>query len=313
MTHTPILILSSRAEAYRRLLAEALEGIPLLATTDPDQAGAQGAQCEVVLGDPGLLRHMLHRLPRLRWVQSTWAGVDALMQAGLRRDYILTNVRDVFGPPLAEYVLCYVLMHERRGWQRRQAQEEGRWDPTPPGSIQGKVMGLLGVGSIGAYLARAVLPFGVRPLGYTRASEGCEAITRYYHGAELHAFAAACDYIVCTLPDTPASRHIVDAAFLAAMRPHALLINAGRGAAVDEAALVAALAQGQIGGAVLDVFAEEPLPPDHPLWRAPNAIITSHTAALSFPEQIAPLFADNYARWQAGLPLQHTVSFARGY
>jgi phosphoglycerate dehydrogenase-like enzyme len=248
MPDTPILILSSRADAYRVLLEEALRGIPLLATNDPQQAVAQGAECEIVLGDPGLLRHVLHRLPRLRWVQSTWAGVDALMQAGLRRDYVLTNVRGVFGPPIAEYVLGYVLMHERRGWQRWRAQQEGRWDPTPPGSLGGKVMGILGVGSIGAHLARTVLPFGVRPLGYTRESEGCDAIARYYHGAELHAFAGACDYVVCTLPDTADSRHVVDAPFLAAMRPHALLINVGRGSAVDEGALVSALAEGQIGG-----------------------------------------------------------------
>jgi phosphoglycerate dehydrogenase-like enzyme len=246
-------------------------------------------------------------------VQSTWAGVDTLMKEGLRRDYILTNVRGVFGPAIAEYVLGYVLMHERLGWQRFRAQQEGRWDATPPGSPRGKFLGILGVGSIGGYLAEAVKPLGLRPLGYTRAREEYGAVERYFHGEDLHAFAAASDYVVCTLPNTPASRHIVDAAFLGAMRPHALLINVGRGAAVDEDALVAALARHQIAGAVLDVFQHEPLPPDHPLWRQPNAIITSHTAALSFPHQIAPLFAGNYRRWQAGEPLLHQVRFELGY
>jgi phosphoglycerate dehydrogenase-like enzyme len=252
-------------------------------------------------------------LPRVRWVQSTWAGIDALLREGLRRDYILTNVRGVFGPAITEYVLGYVLMHERRGWQRFRAQQEGRWDATPPGSPSGKTMGILGVGSIGAHLAQAATAFGIRPLGYTRASEDCPAIAAYFHGEELLSFAAASDYVVCTLPATPQSRHIVARAFLDAMRPHALLINVGRGAAVDEGALVEALAAGKIGGAVLDVFAQEPLPPQHPLWRLPNVIITSHTAAISFPEQVAPLFAANYRRWRTGEPLHHQVRFDLGY
>lgn len=311
--HPTLLILSSRAPAYAQLVRAALPDLPLLATTDPTHARAEGAGCPIVLADPGLLRPILDDLRRLQWVQSTWAGVDALLHEGLRRDYVLTNVRGVFGPAVAEYVLGYAIMHERLGWQRFRAQQEARWNQTPPGSLQGKTLGILGVGSIGAHLAAAVKPFGLRVLGYTSHSEDCAAVDRYYHGGELHAFAAACDYVVCTLPNTPQTRHLIDAAFLAAMPPHAVLINVGRGATVDEAALVAALERGNIGGAVLDVFEHEPLPPDHPLWRLPNVLITSHTAAVSFPEQIAPLFIDNYRRWAVGEPLLHRVDFAAGY
>lgn len=311
--HPTLLILSSRAPAYAQLVRAALPDLPLLATTDPTHARAEGAGCPIVLADPGLLRPILDDLRRLQWVQSTWAGVDALLHEGLRRDYVLTNVRGVFGPAVAEYVLGYAIMHERLGWQRFRAQQEARWNQTPPGSLQGKTLGILGVGSIGAHLAAAVKPFGLRVLGYTSHSEDCAAVDRYYHGGELHAFAAACDYVVCTLPNTPQTRHLIDAAFLAAMPAHAVLINVGRGATVDEAALVAALERGNIGGAVLDVFEHEPLPPDHPLWRLPNVLITSHTAAVSFPEQIAPLFIDNYRRWAVGEPLLHRVDFAAGY
>lgn len=308
-----LLILSSRAPAYAQLVRQALPDLSLLATTDGAEAAAAGRECPVVLADPGLLRPILHDLAGLRWVQSTWAGVDALLQPGLRRDYVLTNVRGVFGPAVAEYVLGYAIMHERLGWQRFGAQQEGRWDQAPPGSLQGKTLGVLGVGSIGAHLAGAAKPFGMRVLGYTRASEGCAAVDLYYHGGDLLLFAAACDYIVCTLPNTPQTVRLIDGAFLAAMQPHAVLINVGRGSTVDEAALVAALTGGKLGGAVLDVFEREPLPPDHPLWRLPNVLITSHTAAVSFPEQIAPLFIENYGRWAAGLPLLHRVDFAAGY
>ena len=100
---------------------------------------------------------------------------------------------------------------------------------------------------------------------------------------------------------------------LAAMQPHAVLINVGRGATVDEGALVAALESGRLGGAVLDVFEQEPLPSDHPLWTLPNVLITSHTAAVSFPQQIAPIFVENYHRWAAGESLRYVVDFKKGY
>jgi phosphoglycerate dehydrogenase-like enzyme len=307
------LILSSRAPAYAQLVGAALPDLPLLATADPDEARLEGRDCPVVLADPGLLRPILGDLRGLQWVQSTWAGADALLGDGLRRDYVLTNVRGVFGPAVAEYVLGYAIMHARLGWRRFQAQQQGVWDAAPPGSLAGKTLGILGVGSIGAHLAAVLKPFGLRVLGYTFRSEGCPAVDRYYHGGELHAFAAACDYIVCTLPNTPQTVHLIDAAFLAAMPPHAVLINVGRGATVDEGALVAALEAGRIGGAVLDVFEAEPLPPDHPLWFLPNVLITSHTAAVSFPEQIAPLFVENYRRWIGGEDLLYRVNFAAGY
>jgi phosphoglycerate dehydrogenase-like enzyme len=309
----PILILSSRAEAYQALLVEMLPGSLIVAARSPEQALSLAASSRVVLGDPSLVKQILPDLTALEWVQSTWAGVDALMGEGLRKDYTLTNVRGVFGPAIAEYVIGYAIMHERLGWQRYNAQQAGRWDATPPGSLRGKTMGIIGVGSIGADLAHAVKVLGVTTLGYTRANEGCPAIDRYYHGDAITDFAAACDYVVCTLPNTVSSRHLVDARVLAAMRSHAVFVNVGRGSAVDEQALGDALARGAIGGAILDVFQVEPLPVESQLWKLPNVIITSHTAALSFPDEIAPLFVDNYRRWINEQPLRYAVDFALGY
>ena len=313
MTNHTLLILSARADAYRQLIAAALPDLDIVATTDPDEARAIGAGCALALADPPRLRSILADLPRLQWVQATWAGVETLLGPACRRDYVLTNVRGVFGPAIAEYVFCYALMHERLGWARYAAQTERRWDNTPPGRLRGKVMGLVGVGSIGAHVAATAKHFGMRTLGYTRSSVDCPFIDAYYHGDQLTALAAAADYVVCSLPNTPAGHHLIDAPVLAAMRPHAVLINVGRGTSIDEAALVAALEQGALGGAVLDVFQQEPLPPAHPLWRLPNVIITSHTAALSFAEDIAPIFVENYGRWVTRQPLLHAVDFTRGY
>jgi phosphoglycerate dehydrogenase-like enzyme len=149
--------------------------------------------------------------------------------------------------------------------------------------------------------------------GYTRASEDCEFVDEYFHAGRLPDFASGLDYLVSSLPATSETRRVVDAGVLARLPAQALFINVGRGSAVDDAALIAALETGALAGAVLDVFEQEPLPPEHPFWRTPNLLITSHTSAPSFPAQIAGLFIENYRRYMAGLPVLYPVDFERGY
>jgi phosphoglycerate dehydrogenase-like enzyme len=308
-----LLILSKRADEYRRLVdAASLPELDVVSTTDPLELPAS-VPIEIVFGEPSLIRKAIDRLPSLAWVQSTWAGVEPLLDPALRRDYVLTNARDVFGPQMSEYVFGYLIAHERRMFGKMAAQKAGRWDPTPPGAIRGKRLGLLGVGTIGAALARTAKHFGMRVKGYTRASETCGDVDEYYHGDAALAFASDLDYLVAVMPNTNHTRKIVDAAFLAALPARCVFVNPGRGSVVDEAALAAALQRGQLAAAVLDVFEEEPLSPDHVLWRTPNVIITSHTAAISMPADIAPLFIDNYRRWISNEPLRHVVDFERGY
>jgi phosphoglycerate dehydrogenase-like enzyme len=153
----------------------------------------------------------------------------------------------------------------------------------------------------------------MRVKGCTRASEGCPDVDEYFHGDKRAAFAADLDYLVIVAPDTPRTRYLIDAAFLALLPPRAVLVNPGRGSVVDESALAGALRSGRLAGAVLDVFETEPLPSDHPLWRTPNTMITSHTAALSDPGDIAPVFVDNYWRLLVGEPLRYRVDFEAGY
>ena len=309
-----LLILSRHADEYRRLIdAAGLSGVRVIAASDPLQLPAGASRCDIVLGEPSLIRTALPALTGARWVQSTWAGIEPLLDASLRRDYVLTNARMVFGPLMSEYVFGYMFALERRMFEKRAAQAERRWDQTPPGTLRGKRIGLLGVGSIGRALAATARHFGMRVNGYTRSSDGCRDVDAYYHGDALHAFARELDYLVCIVPDTARTRHLVDAALLRALPPRAVVINPGRGSVVDEAALADALQEGRIAGAVLDVFQQEPLPADHVLWRTPNVIITSHTAALSAPPDIAPIFVANYRRFAAGLPLEHRVDFELGY
>src|SRR5207249_8719727 len=138
--------------------------------------------------------------------------------------------------------------------------QERRWDPAPPGTLRGRQIGLLGVGSIGAALARTAKHFEMRVKGYTRASEGCPDVDAYFHGGDRARFAADLDYLVAVVPNTADTRRLVDAALLRALPARAVFVNPGRGSVVDEGALAEALQQGRLDGAVLDVFDEEPLP-----------------------------------------------------
>ncbi|MBI3492636.1 MAG: D-2-hydroxyacid dehydrogenase [Acidobacteria bacterium] len=310
MSHS-LLILSRHANDYRRLIDAAR--LPDLRVTSSSDAAASAGECDLAFGEPSLLAHALPRLTALRWAQATWAGVEPLLNPSLRRDYVLTNARGVFGALMSEYVFAYLLAHERLLLKKYASQQAGRWDPTPPGSLRGKLIGLIGVGSIGAALARTAKHFGMRVHGYTRASETCADVDVYFHGDQRLAFAADLDYLVTVAPNTAGTRHLVDAALLAALPSRAVFVNPGRGSVVDEAALAAALREGRLAGAVLDVFQTEPLPSDHELWRAPNVLITSHTAAQSHPEDIAPVFVENYLRLVGGEPLKYQVDFERGY
>jgi phosphoglycerate dehydrogenase-like enzyme len=231
----------------------------------------------------------------------------------MRRDYLLTNARNVYGPMMAEYVFGYLLVIERRIQLRWQAQLEKKWDDHPSGTLNRKILGFLGVGTIGAYLAATAHHFRMKTYGYTRQSESCKHVDRYFHGNSWNSFAADLDYLVCSLPGTPRTIGIINADYLSILPPRAWLVNIGRGSTIDETALVNALNSGALAGAILDVFKEEPLPPNHPLWSTPNTFITYHTAARNYPPDIASIFIKNYNRLLQGKSLLYLVDFEQGY
>lgn len=304
MSEHALLILSKFAAEYRRLILKARL---------PDLAIVEESSCDIVFGEPSVIAAQIDALKNVRWVQSTWAGVEPLLDPARRHDYVLTNARGVFGDLMSEYVFGYLLAHERKILEKHAAQQRAQWDPTPPGTLRGKQIGLIGVGTIGGALARTAKCFGMRVKGYTRSSERCADVDEYFHGDDRSAFARGLDYLVAVAPNTSATRSLVDRELLAALPPRAVFVNPGRGSVVDEAALADALRSGRLASAVLDVFQQEPLPADHIFWRLPNVLITSHTAALSFPADIAPIFIDNYRRLVDGLPLQYQVDFVAGY
>jgi phosphoglycerate dehydrogenase-like enzyme len=300
-----LLILASNADEYTRLIESA--NLPNLKIT------SEPADCDIVLGEPKLIRDALPLLSSAKWVQAIYAGVESLMDSTLRRDYILTNARGVFGELMSEYVFGYLLFHEKKILERIRAQESKEWQRPESGVLRGKTIGLLGVGSIGAHLASTAKHFGMSVRGFTQESESCADVDVYYHDPDILKFVESLDYLVTILPRTQDTNKIVDASLLNALPPQAIFINVGRGNAVDESALVAALTAGKIAAAVLDVFAEEPLPKDHPFWTTPNLLMTFHTSAISYPESITKLFVENYQLYIEGKPLKYQVDFERGY
>ncbi|MCL4275606.1 MAG: D-2-hydroxyacid dehydrogenase [Anaerolineales bacterium] len=317
-----ILMLTKDHDAYRALVAAELPDVNIL--TEPTD------ECEIVLGAPSMIARELDNLPNVKWVQSTWAGVEPLLDPSLRRDYVLTNARGVFGGLMSEFVFGYLLAHERKIFELSQAQQRREWMRFLTGTLRGKTIGLLGVGSIGAEVARTAKFFGMTVRGYTRSSEDCEFVDEYFHavpplpegrvptrvegrGEGVLKFADKLDYLISILPNTKDTRKLVDADLFSALPPHCLFINVGRGSAVDESALISALENDKLAGAVLDVFEQEPLPQEHPFWTTKNLQMTFHTSAPSFPEDIAGVFIENYRLYIEGKPLKYQVDFERGY
>ncbi len=309
-----LYLLTSEKDEYRNRIAQA--NLANLEFTD------QPADCDIILGEPRLIRDEMPQLSTVKWIQSMYAGVEALMDSTYRRDYILTNARGVFGELMSEYVFGYLLAHEKKIFARHQSQLNKNYDRFESGWLKGKTIGLLGVGSIGAHLAGTAKHFGMTVHGFTRSSETSTHVDKYFHpldsDSSLHSkgvlsFASGLDYLVVVLPRTEGTNQIVNAELLNALPSHAIIINVGRGNAVDEPALVEALTQSKIAGAVLDVTAQEPLPQEHPFWTTPNLLLTFHTSAISYPDDITRLFIENYYLFIEGKPLKYQVDFERGY
>lgn len=302
-----VLLLEREQALYAELLRAAEPGLEPLHDT------ARAGECPVWLGEPDLLLPLLRQGRRPDWLQSTWAGITPLLGAGLPRDYRLSRAVGIFGQPMAEYVLAYLLLHRRRVLARLASQVEQRWDGQPPPSLNGCKVLVVGAGDIGSEIARFLAPFGVALRGIARRPRPIEPFAEVHGLDELAEQAAWADCIVNVLPDTPATRDLYDADLFARMRREALLINCGRGVAVVDADLVAALQAGQLAGAVIDVCREEPLPPGHPFWDAPRLLLTGHSSAPTEPAAMARLFIDNLRRYRDGQPLRGEVDFARGY
>ncbi|MBZ5541003.1 MAG: D-2-hydroxyacid dehydrogenase [Acidobacteriia bacterium] len=266
----------------------------------------------------------LQEAKKLKWIHSTAAGVAQLMYPELRDSGILvTNPSGIFSVPMAEHTLGLLLALARnfpdsvRCQDRRQWAQQELWDkPQHLTELNGQLLLIVGMGSIGRELARRAQALEMRVWGVTRSGEGDTALAeRIVAATQLDAVLPAADYVVIAAPETAETRHLIGAAQLARMKRTARLVNVARGSLLDEAALVRALEAGDLAGAALDVAVEEPLPAESPLWRARNLLLTPHTSAVSdrLWERETALLMDLLERWFAGREMVNRVDLARGY
>ncbi|MEF8908011.1 MAG: D-2-hydroxyacid dehydrogenase [Haloarculaceae archaeon] len=247
---------------------------------------------------------LLEDAPDLRWIQALSSGVDFLdLEAIADNGVALTNAAGVHAEPIAEQVLGYLLTFERGIHTGIQQQQEGVWQRYSGGEIRGKTLGIVGLGAIGSRAAEYAQAFGMTVVGTKRDPDAApEAVDEGYAPEGLFEVLGRSDYVLLSCPLTPETRGLVGRAELGAMKGDAVLVNVARGEVVDEEALIYALQQGGIRGAALDVFEEEPLPPESPLWDLPNVVVTPHMAG-STPhkfERIAEVFAANYEAFADG-------------
>lgn len=309
-----LLVVSADALEYAALFTAAdLRKLEIHIASDPVTALSLAPVCNIILGDPTRVSGLLASADRLEWVQSSWAGVDSLCRTGMRRDYVLTGLKGIFGPLISEYVFTYLFALERRLFTMYNNQSTGNWQPFSYRSAREITLGIAGLGSIGKHLARTARHFGLRVVGLNRSGKPCEDVDKVYTAEDSGDFFERSDYLVLTLPETPQTRNFINAEVLDRMKRSSVLMNVGRGATVNESDLLKALQHGEIAGAVLDVFVNEPLPQNSPFWHQPNVYITPHTAATSVPADVFAVFSENYRRFLQRKPLRNVVNFELGY
>lgn len=260
------------------------------------------------------------RSSTLRWVQTYGAGVEWLLvpEVIARNDLLITNARGIHAQPIAEHVFGWLLMFARNLHKADRQERQARWDSAPLreglSTLEGKTLGVLGLGAIGLRIAELGAAFRMNVVGHRRRRAELPPTVHTVYG-DLHQFLGASDFVINTLPLTQETRHIVGAREFDAMRSHAILVNVGRGPTVDTVALVDALNKGKIGGAALDVTDPEPLPQTHSLWKFDNVLITPHYAGAhrAYNEGVTTIFVNNLQLYLAGEPLTNTVGPARGY
>ncbi|NBA95866.1 D-2-hydroxyacid dehydrogenase [Pseudomonas sp. R5(2019)] len=308
-----VLIAEQDYALYATLLGEAAPDLDIMTSGDSAVLSQLASDCPVWLGQPDLLATLLRQGHQPQWLQSTWAGITPLLAEGLQRDYRLTRAVGIFGQVMAEYVLTYMLGHEREVLARLVSQVERKWDNRTGPGLAGRRALIVGTGDIGQCVAEFLQPFGVKVYGIASEAREQAPFIEVAGLDELGRLAGEVDYVINLLPDTPATHDLYDAALFARFNPDALFINAGRGVAVVDGALVEALKLGHLAGAVIDVCRQEPLPQQHPFWTAWGLLLTGHSSAPTSPTAMVQLFVENLQAWRQGSALRGEVDFSRGY
>ena len=295
---TKVLILHFNAQQYRERLAQRFPAVEFHAVHHANEAEPVIAGIEVIMG---LGHHippaLIAAAPKLKWVQALTTGTETLTAPGVLPPHVLlTSTRGIHGPQMSELAFLNMIALNRNFRKMQRNQAEAKWEQWDQPILEGKTIVIVGLGLLAEHLAERCKLFGMtRDRREQRPQPRRRISTRCIRASELVKLAARADFLMLLVPYSPETHHLVNRDVLAAMKPTAFLINLARGGVLDEAALIEHLQAGKIAGAGLDIFSKQPLPPDNPLWRMPNVIITPNIGGRSdkFVEQTMTVLEPN--------------------
>jgi len=257
--------------------------------------------------------HVLEKGKKLRWIQALGTGVDGIVdRPPFREGVLVTNMHGLHGDSVPEAAIMLMLALARDLPRAMRNRDTRKWERYPSRLLKGKTVGIFGVGAIARSLAPKCKSFGMTVVGITSSVRATDGFDRMAHRDELEKTAGELDFLVLLTPYSPQTHGIVGARVLAAMKPSATLVNLARGGIVDEEALVRALREKRLAGAALDVFANEPLPEDHPFWSMDNVIVTPHLGGFhdQYAEEALPTVVENFRKFLAG-DIEHMVNVVK--
>jgi phosphoglycerate dehydrogenase-like enzyme len=305
-----LLILTEVQEAmrarYKAMLLERFPQLKINVVGHHNDVGPYIGDTDVLLCfSPPMADHVVAEAPKLKWIQALGTGIDNIVDLpSLGKEVLVTNVRGIHGAPVSEATIAFMLSLARDLPMSVHAQDRSAWERKPAKLLAGKTVGIYGVGLIAEYLAPICKTFGMTVVGLSGSPRPAPGFDRMVARGDLVKVAGEFDYLVVLAPLTTETRNVIDGKVFAAMKPSAYLVNVARGGVVDEPALIKALESGQIAGAGLDVFSQEPLPADSPLWKTKNLTIFPHLGGYSegYEDRAMPTIAGNMEKFLAGKP-----------
>jgi glyoxylate/hydroxypyruvate reductase A len=306
-----LLIYHSDSKIYEGILSKKLPQLKIHSAAGPKEALDFVEGAEIILARQ-IPDEIFKRAKRLKWFSSIGAGNEDLIKNPYLPEKVILTKATVYGEMMAEYVFAYLLFFSRNISKYVRDQKKKGWDRVRPGRLRGKILGILGLGSVGKEIAKRGKQFGMDVLGAKRIPEPVENVDQVFRPDDLRKMVPQVDCLVNVLPLTPETYHILGEKELRWMKEGAFLFSMGRGKTIDEKALEKVLRTKKIR-AVLDVFEKEPLPPGSKLWGLRNVIITPHISGINIPEEISEEFVRNYKRWVRGESLHGLVDRRRGY
>jgi D-2-hydroxyacid dehydrogenase (NADP+) len=297
-----LLVLDPLADEYKNILKTKFPEVSIHSAKNEEEIGDFIEKMEILLTFK-ISDDLIQKASRLQWIQSMATGVDSIVSLpSLKKEVLVTSTRGIHGPQMSEMAFLLMLALNRNFPQFVRNQDKKVWERWPTKLLNGKKVGILGIGVIGEEIAKKSKAFGMTVHGIDIVKRRVDAVDYFYEPKDLLKVLQEVDYFIIVAPLSPQTRGMIGARELSSMKPSAFLINIGRGEIVDEEALIQALNLGKIAGAALDAFCQEPLPKNHSFWKMKNVIVTPHVGGASdiYVEQVLSIFEENLRRFLGG-------------